>query len=150
MHQNALVDRITSMRKDYEQLFSHLEPPKPPVDLLPKILMRIQQEERSKHIKWHLSFFVALLVGSVVLFIPAFMAVRVAIVKSGFMQYISLLISDSKTVMTFWDSYAMTLLESLPIMSIVSFLATVLVILEALKYIARDLKILITPLKIKA
>lgn len=123
------------MRKDYEKLFTHLALPEPPEDLLNKIMKRIRQEQRPRALKWRFAFFVAMLFGSVIAAIPSFQSARSVLAASGFVQFLSLLFSDTGTVMMYWDSFAAALLESLPIMSITILLAIALTFLKSLKYV---------------
>jgi ABC-type phosphate/phosphonate transport system permease subunit len=135
------------MRKDYEKLFTHLEPPEPPEDLLNRIMKRIHREQRTRALKWRFGFFVLLLAGSAVAAVPAFRSVQASLVESGFTDFVSLAFADTGAVMAYWDSFTAALLESLPIMSIAVFLAVIFAFLESLKYVARDFKVVFLPLK---
>ncbi len=114
----------------------------PPAGLLEKILFRIKKEQRFLAIRQGIIFFV-FLACSVVLFWPALIMLLSDISKSGFIYFFSLLFSDFSTVLTFWQSFIMTLLETLPAVSIAIFLAVVVIFLQSVKILAKDIKTII-------
>jgi len=128
------------MTKDWEKLFSYYNAPEPPNDLLEKIMKRINQEKRLLTLKRRLFIFSTSLIGSIVLFIPALKGVISGFTQSGFVQYFSLLFSDAEIVLAYWQNYTFSLLETLPVVSLILLLATVIAILELLKLLAKDLK----------
>jgi ABC-type phosphate/phosphonate transport system permease subunit len=128
------------MTKDWEKLFSYYNAPKPPNDLLGKIMKRINQEKKILTLKRRLVLLAAGLIGAIILFIPALRAVISGFAESGFAQYFSLLFSDAEIVLAYWQNYALSLLETLPVMSVILLLATIFAILELLKLLAKDLK----------
>ena len=131
------------MRKDYEKLFSLLERPSPSAGLLNRIMERIHYEQHRKTLRWRLGFFALMLTGSAVAAWPAFRATQLALVESGFVQFFSLIFSDFGIVLSYWDSFGLLLLESLPVVSLVVLLGTIFVFLESLKYVVRDIKTLL-------
>ncbi|MCL5435465.1 MAG: hypothetical protein M1275_00025 [Patescibacteria group bacterium] len=52
--------------------------------------------------------------------IPLFRAAVLEFSRSGFMQYLSLLFSDFKAVSVYWQDLALSLAESLPVISLAS------------------------------
>ena len=131
------------MLKDYEKLFTHLKPAEPPAGLFEKIMWRIQEERRLLVLKRRIAIFSAGLVGSVAAFVPVFRMVQTEIIDSGFWQFFSLVFSDFKIVTTYWQSFAMSLLERFPAISLVLFLACLLVFAELLRFLLRDIKKLV-------
>jgi hypothetical protein len=116
------------MRQDYEKLFA-------------EIMLRIKRGQRILAIR-RLFIFSLTAIFSAVIFVFAFNILGVKISESGFLQFFSLIFSDFKTVITYWESFALSLLESLPIISLTIVLATIFAFLESLKFLARDIKIL--------
>lgn len=133
------------MSKSYKKLFTYLNPPEPPGDLFKKIMHRIHEERRLLIIKRRLVIFSISLIGSIVAFIPAFQTVKTGFIESGFTEYLSLLFSDTGIVVTYWQNFTFSLLETLPIMSLVAFLITMLVFLESLKLLAKNIKNIFIP-----
>lgn len=132
------------MRKDYEKLFTHLKPLEPPEGLFEKITHHIREEQRLLTMKRRLVIFSIGIMGSLAAFIPVFKVVQTGFAESGFMQFFSLLFSDFGIVVSYWQNFAMSLLETLPITSLMMLLATVLVFLESLKLLIKDIKIIFT------
>lgn len=129
------------MRKDYKELFTHLEPPEPPAGLFNKIMARIREEKLLLSIKKRLILFSAVILASVGILIPVVGAFQAEFSQSGFSQFLSLMFSDLGAVTANWQDFGLALLESLPATSLIAFLATLLVLLWSLKHFAQAIKI---------
>ena len=116
-----------------------------PEGILERIMVRIKAEQRFLTFKRRLAIFSVGLVGSGIAFVPVFRMVRVSFAESGFLQFFSLLFSDFGIVAAYWQSFTMSLLESLPVMSLAIFLAVILIFLESLRFLARDIKFVFSP-----
>ena len=128
------------MRKDYETLFTHLKPQEPPVGLFNKIMARIHEEERLLSIKRRLILFSIPVIISAGAFIPVINAFQAEFAQSGFSHFLSLMFSDFGSVIANWQDFGLTILESLPAMSIISLLTTALVFLWSTKHLAQAIK----------
>ncbi len=133
------------MDSGYEQLFSHLTPPEPPEGLLDRIIYRIREERRLSVFKKKLAFYSVGAIGSLIAFIPAFGAMRTELAHSGLAQLISLIFSDTGAVLKFWDVFTLSILESLPALSIALVFATLLIFLGSLKLLARNILAVLAP-----
>ena len=131
---------LVYMRKDYEKLFTHLEPPEPPAGLLNKIMARIREEELLLSIRKRLILFSSVVLMSAGAFIPVINAFQAEFAQSGFSQFLSLIFSDFGSVMANWQDFGLTILESLPAMSLIALLTTALVFLWSSKHLAEALK----------
>ncbi len=120
------------MPKEYEKL--------PSKDLFKKIMCRIHKEQRLLLFKRIVVYFFGL-AGSIVAFVPAFQMVKTGFFDSGFTRFFSLLFSDFNIVMAHWQNFALALLEAIPVMSIIIFSVIIVVFLESLKFLARDIKV---------
>lgn len=129
------------MRKDYEKLFTHLEPPEPPTGLFDKIMSRIHEEEQIMSIKKRLFLFSITVLVSTGAFIPVINAFQADFAQSGLVQFLSLLSSDLGAVMASWQDFGLAILESVPVMSISAFLFTLLVFLWSLKHLAQAIRV---------
>lgn len=127
------------MRKDCEKLSAHLGPNEPPAGLLDKIMARIRQEQ-SRIIARRLILASVALFASLGAFIPAINFLQKEFAQSGFWEFLSLIFSDLRTVIANWQDFGFALLESLPAMGLVAFLAALLVALWSLKRFAQILK----------
>ena len=132
------------MRKDYERLFSNLTRLDPPPGLMSAILARIDQKERQTAQVRVVAFSVVSLI-SIAALVPAINYFAGDFNQSGFSQYFSLLFTDGGTAMIYWKDFALSLLESLPIISTATLLATTLILLSSLKLIAQNAKIAFLP-----
>ena len=145
MHQNASFIRISNvgnMSKNYEKLFTHLVPPKPSAGLFEKIMHRIREEQQLLTIKRRLAVFSVSLIVSASAFIPVLKMVQKELYESGFLQFLSLAFSDFGIIATYWQNFTMSLLETIPAISLTILLITILIFLESLKFLARDIKLI--------
>jgi ABC-type spermidine/putrescine transport system permease subunit I len=114
----------------------------PPIGLLKKIINRIHKEERLLVIR-RVILFSFTLTASVIGFFPSINMLAADFNQSGFFNFFSLAFSDFSLVTTYWHSFMMTLLETLPAVSIVLFLAVLLTFLQSIKYLTKDVKTII-------
>jgi hypothetical protein len=112
-------------------------------ELFNKIMHRIHKEQRLRIIRRRIAIFSVIFVASLTAFIPAFHALQKSITESGFMQFLSLLFSDFEIVVAYWQNFALSLLESLPVLNLIMFLAVVLALLESIKFLTKDIKFLL-------
>ncbi len=133
------------MRKDLEKLFSHLNPAEPPSGLFEKIMYRIREEQRVFAIKQRVAVFSVIMIASMIAFIPAFKLVQTDLSESGFLQFLSLVLSDFGVVITYWHSFFMSLLETIPAISLTILLAVVFAFLGSFKLWIKDIKFILMP-----
>ncbi len=126
------------MRQDYEKLFSQLTPPEPTGDFLNRVMGRIQREEKLMAAKRRIIFFSSGFVGSLIAFIPVFSSTQAEVAKTGFFRVLSLIFSDSGAVMSFFNQYLLSLLETLPVLNIILLLIFSLAILEFAKKLSQN------------
>jgi len=136
------------MHKDYEKLFTHLEPMEPPMGLLNRVMNRIREEKQLIILKRRMVIFSVGLLASVAIFIPVFRWVQADLIQSGFLQFFSLVFSDFKIVITYWQNFGMSLLETIPAVSLAVLFATIFAFLELLKFWTRDIKLIFTSKKL--
>ena len=112
---------LVDMRKDYEKLFTHLEPKEPPAGLFDRIIFAIKREQELRNTKRLAFGFLALLVVSLssAPFSWGFFSGQVA--ESGVLQFISIAINDFSTFLSLWPDFVIAVAESLPITSIIVF-----------------------------
>jgi len=121
------------MRKDYEKLFSYLEPAEPPAGLFDRIILAIKREQELRQTKRLLFSFLFLLVTS---FIATPLSWRILVSQvenSGILYFVSAAVSDFGIFLTLWQDFGLAILESLPIMGIVVFTISIGVALFTLR-----------------
>ncbi|MDD5146604.1 MAG: hypothetical protein PHN39_02590 [Candidatus Pacebacteria bacterium] len=136
------------MLKVYEKLFSSVEPPKIPEGLFGKIMSRIQQEKRYRRLRRRIIIFSFGLIASAGAIIPVFKMAQAGFAESGFWQFFSLLFSDFEVVTAYWQSFALSLLETLPVMSLIMLSAATLVFFGILRFLTRDIKSIFASVKL--
>lgn len=118
------------------QNFIAYEPPK---GLFEKVILRLKREQRIAAIR-RLAVFGLTTISSALAFIPAFQMAKTGFAESGFGQFFSLLFSDFGIVVAFWQNFALSLLEALPVVSLLVLLGTLLIFLESLKLLVKNIK----------
>ncbi len=121
----VLVNR--DMRKDYEKLFTNLEPKEPPVGLFDRIILAIKREQELRHTKRLLFGFLSLLLVSLVATPLSGTMLVNQVESSGISYFISTAISDLGTFFALWQDFSLAIIESLPIRSIMVFLLSLAV-----------------------
>ncbi len=113
----------------------------PPKGLLEKILKRIHKEERLLVLR-RIIIFSVMLTGSLLAFVPVLKILLADFGQSGFINFFYLIFSDFSSVATYWQSFAMILLETLPAASAALFLAVLLIFLQSAKSLIKNIKII--------
>jgi hypothetical protein len=115
------------------KIFNSLYPAEPSVGLFDRIINAIKQEQELRQTKKILIGFLALLIVSVFSapFSTAILANQVK--SSGIMYFISAAANDLSSFMTFWKYYFLAVLESLPIVGMIAFIANVALALFTLR-----------------
>src|SRR3989338_5858179 len=109
------------MRQDYEKLFNQLKPALTPTGLFDQVVSRLGREQRLLSLRRRIALFTVSAVFSALALLPAGRAVWSGLSESGFTHFFSLIFSDAQIVLVYWQSFALSLLESLPIVSLISF-----------------------------
>ena len=114
--------------------------PEPPKDLLGRIMNRIHREQRLVKIRQRIVIFSVGAAASLAAVFPAFQMLRAEAASSDFFTFSSLLFSDFATVSAYWQNFALSLLEALPVMGLIAVLAAVLALLGSLRFLTKDIK----------
>lgn len=130
------------MGQNYDQLFSHLAPVEPPAGLLAGILAKVEREQQKAFVrrKRHFFFTSLTLLVSAISLVQIFQMVQAGFSESGFFNFFSLLFSDFSVVVSYWDNFIISLLETLPVIKLTLLFAVILIFLEMLKLFAKDFK----------
>ena len=127
------------MRKDLEKLFERIERPEPGDFLLGRIMARVEREEKTRAIYRKIFIFSACAILSAVAFYPAAMALKADLNGSGFLEVVSVALSD-RQAMAYWKEMAFSILEALPAASISLSLLVFLALCASLKYLGENIK----------
>lgn len=111
----------------------------PPKDLLEKVLKRVHKEQRFFFFK-RIAIISTTLIISIIALIPSLNMVISDLNQSGFNSFISLLFSDFSTVIVYWKSFTIILLETIPALSLALFLTVLLTLLQSIKSLTKNIK----------
>ncbi|PIU75295.1 MAG: hypothetical protein COS76_01545 [Candidatus Portnoybacteria bacterium CG06_land_8_20_14_3_00_39_12] len=109
--------------------------------LFNEIMLRIKTEQRKAIVRRKIAIFSFVLVVSLSGFIPALGMAWTDLADSGFVQLFSLAFSDTKIMMTYWQNYLLSLLESLPITGLMVVGISLLALLGSLKFLYKNIKV---------
>jgi accessory gene regulator protein AgrB len=101
---------------------STLSPINPPDDLVAKVISCIHKKSLQK-VKVRFGVLVAIAVASLSSCIALSIGLWHSIVQTGFYDYLSLVLSDTSALGSFWKQLLVSLAESLPMLSFASFIA---------------------------
>jgi len=128
------------MKKNYKQLFERLQSFEPPKALHANILARINvARTRAARIKSVLFGLTTVL--SFAALIPAFTYLAQQFQQSGLYQYLSLIFSDGEVVLSYWQDYALSIVESIPFTEIIVFMTVLFVLLGSAKLVVKNIRI---------
>lgn len=130
------------MRQNQEKQPAHQKTPEAPAGLFNAIMERIKEEQRLLTIRHRITLFSLAAAVSLAICIPALNAARTELAQSGAVQFLSLAFSDPESVFMFWSDFALSILESIPVLSIAIFLAAVFAFLISLKALAHAVGII--------
>ena len=109
------------MRKDYEELFTHIKPKEPPAGLFDRIILAIKREQELQHTRRLLFGFLFLLVASFIATPFSWSILINQIESSGISYFISIALSDVGTFLILWKDFSLAILESLPLTGMMIF-----------------------------
>jgi hypothetical protein len=119
-----------------DQLFnqSPLIPEKEPsADLLAKVMFQIETKRQRVVLRQRITIFSFLALTSGTLIIPAWQYFRLEALQSGFSQYLSFAAYDVSGAVTYWQELGLSLLESIPTLSLAAVLAVGFVLWVSVK-----------------
>jgi len=124
-----------------EQNIDYAKPVRPPRALFSRVMSRIKTEKQLAA-AWRRAVYLSIALGaSAAAFTSAIIVLQGALFGSELVRVLSLVFSDPATILVDWQDFSMFFLESLPVMSIVLFLAALFALLASLKYMAKNIAI---------
>lgn len=87
--------------------------------LFDRVIARLDYQRNLKLFKKRFGFGLAVLILLAFVSIFAWTNLYADLLRSGFGSYVSLMFTDSALVLGFWQSYLLTLLESMPMLSFI-------------------------------
>lgn len=129
------------MRQNHEKRPKCKKAHEAPAGLLSTIMERIKEEQRLLTIRRRITLLSLATAASFAVFIPALNTTKAELAQSGIMQFLSLVFSDPESVFMFLGDFALSILESIPALSIAVFFAATFVFLSSLGALARAISI---------
>jgi len=100
--------------RDERRIFTYISPAAPPRGLFSRIIKRLKLEKQLGMARKHLGFFVSALLIFVFLSVFAFIGLKQVLIQSSFGPFLSLIFSDPKMVLKYWQSFLLSVFESMP------------------------------------
>jgi hypothetical protein len=98
----------------------------PPEGLLDAIMLRIEHRHR-RRLYVRVALVGSLMLAAAAALVPAWNFLASEAARSGFAAFVSLVFSDFSVVLTYWNDFALSLLDSLPVYGFVAVLGSLLV-----------------------
>ncbi|MBI3633479.1 MAG: hypothetical protein HY226_04265 [Candidatus Vogelbacteria bacterium] len=117
-----------------KELFNKIDQIEPSARLHQSILLRVELYQKAKVFRLKMSYYLTIVLSAVAI-IPASQLVAQSIAQSDLYQFIPLIFSDFDIVVNQWQSFALSIIESLPIVEITALLSLALLIVWAINAI---------------
>ena len=114
-----------------------------------KLLGSLGNEQAPEGLYRRFALAVGSLVASVVAAVSAVLVLLSSLTTSGFWKFVSLIFSDGGTVMTYWQQFSLSLLESFSMPELVVSLACVFAVLLSLRFLLKNKKAFSNNLQLK-
>lgn len=131
------------MRKDYEKLFAHLEPPDPPAGLFNRIILAIRREKELRNTKKLAFGFLALLIASLTAAPFSWTIFASQLQDSGMLQFIGVALSDLGAFLASWKDFSLAIAESLPVLGIAVFAVNMILAVFTLRLFLYEKRLLV-------
>lgn len=131
------------MKQNYEELFQRLAKVRAPSGLHRSVIAQID-EARLRIMRIKFAVFSTLGFASGVALFALVSSTSAKLLESGFINYASLLFSDSGAVLSYWREFSITLIESLPLLGLTLILLALLTLLQAFRLAAKNSSALFT------
>jgi hypothetical protein len=118
--------------ESYKKLFSILPEAEPSSSIVTAVLSRIQHA-RLVRARLHAILHGSLIIIAVIAFIPAIINLITSASRSGFSSYISLAMSDGGSMLNSWQAFALSIIETAPLLEIGIILGLLLVFANSLR-----------------
>ena len=129
-------ERINTCMEKNKQFFNMIEPSE---NLRSSILGQIRKGETKKAI-YDMVFSSVLSLASISTIVIFAISITKDFYQSGLSEYFSLLFSDGSSILSYWQTYVMSLVESLPIIPITMIVASTSIFIWSMNKVVKDFK----------
>ncbi len=130
------------MQNDLNNALQRIARKEPSRELFARILAQVKVEERRGVIYARIGVLGTAALLSLVALVPALRELYAEFTQSGFVQFLSLLISDAGIVAVYWQDFLISLAEALPVFGVAGVAASIFVLMLSTRYLARDIRAL--------
>lgn len=123
-----------------EKSLNNINSSKPPRGLFAQIIRRLGLEKQLRLVKKYLVFFATFFVIFLTLSVFAFIGFRHVLAQSSFGPFLSLIFSDPKMVLKYWQIFLTSVFESMPGVHILFFLISLAMFLLFIKLASSSLE----------
>ena len=128
---------MNNYQHNYQKLLSNLGNSQAPEGLYRAVISRVSAEQ-SHSAKKRFAIAFASLVASAGAAVAAVLVLATSLTQSGFWKFVSLAFSDGSSVMTYWQQFGMSLLESFSMPEMVVSLVFVFAVLLSLRFLLKN------------
>ena len=125
----------------YKMIFKKSKLEDPSNSLFERIIKNIEMEKNFIILRNKIILISIGAIFSIVLFVFSIILIKNEAVKSGFVSFFSLIFSDFSVITKNWNSFVISLLETIPIMNIVLMIFSGMITIFSLKIFSRGLQI---------
>lgn len=138
-----MLIRRTCMKHTHRELFERLPKVEAPEALYHSVLMRVDAVRlRAMRIKFAVFSLLGFTAG--ISLIPLTSSAIAQAIESGFIDYASLVMTDGAVVLSYWQEFGITLIESLPILAITLILIALFTLLESVRFATKNSRAVFT------
>ncbi len=134
------------MLQNYNKILDNLEMQEPTPELYRSILTNIETA-RIRSARQRLVFFAGVALVSVAGLVSASQYVLQEFYRSGFYDYVSLIFSDSSSLVNSWKEFGLVLAESLPALALATALTMLFVLLGSLRSTVKNARVAFSNIK---
>ncbi|MEI7451888.1 MAG: hypothetical protein WCK37_01645 [Candidatus Falkowbacteria bacterium] len=109
-----------------------------PGGLLDRVLNRVHYEIDIMGVKKRIVLFSVITLALAGVFVVALKSLNGQLAVSGFFYFSALLFSDSKVVMSYWQSFSLALIQSLPVFTLLWTLSILFALLKSLQSLLKN------------
>jgi hypothetical protein len=128
--------------KEYQKLFALGE--EAASDLPDTIIKKIVVLER-RRMRIRFALYSTTTLVALVALVPALQYVGIEMAQSGFSTYLSLIFSDSGTILASWKEFSTVLVESLPVIGVTLVFGILLTLLTSLRQAVKNIRYRVSP-----
>ncbi len=132
------------MRQEFEKVFSHLKPAEPPAGLFNRIILAIKREQELRQTRRLVFGFFSLLIISFAAIPFSWSMLINQIESSGISYFVSIAVNDFGNFFALWKDFSLAILESLPLMGMIAFAASLGIAVFTLRLFLYRKRLLLT------